>query len=81
ETPLALEQLLEAFIRPTIELASAPEGPSFMRLQSRVYAENAPLSDQLTKLVLDATHPFGLRWRKSCPKCLTRFVTAATGSW
>ncbi|MEQ8264134.1 TetR/AcrR family transcriptional regulator [Pseudohaliea sp.] len=58
ETPLALEQLLEAFIRPTIELASAPEGPSFMRLQSRVYAENAPLSDQLTKLVLDATHPF-----------------------
>jgi AcrR family transcriptional regulator len=55
---LSLEQILTAFIAPSIDLAASSEGPFFMMLQSRVNAEKTSLSDDLMRLVLESTKPF-----------------------
>lgn len=62
----ALEDVLRAFIEPTLDLACSPSGLTYLRLQARAYTDMP--SEHLTTLILEATAPFRDALRRALPE-------------
>jgi AcrR family transcriptional regulator len=62
-----LEAVLEAFILPTLKLASDAEGTAYLRLQARMYDAREVVSERLMLIVLEATAPFRRAMAQALP--------------
>lgn len=61
-----LEKVLEAFIVPTLEVASQPHGAQFLRLMGRLYAE----TDMLPRIVKSGFGPMLMRFHDALRRAL-----------
>jgi hypothetical protein len=59
--PASIEQVLEAFLAPTLRLAREPRGQVFVRLMGRIYSEG----DILPRIVVTEFRPLVERFRQA----------------